>query len=302
MGFRFHKSVKIAPGLRLNFNKKSTSVSIGGKGARYTASSNGRKTATVGLPGTGLSYSVTKTSGKRTSKPPKEKPHWLSGRKKRIDSGPLPQPEPQAYSQESGRKKTGCLTLLLALIFWPFALSDWLWKTDKWQAGKKARAAIIAALWIGMFGMMGSLGGSGTQAQIAADSAVETPQPTQMVAAISVPTETPLPTPTATPTASPTAEPTATPTATPTAAPTAEPTATPTAEPTEAPTAVPTEAPAPAPAAGAADDQSSTVYIASSGKGKKYHRTPSCSGMKGATAVTEEQAKAWGYTPCKKCY
>ena len=312
MGFRFHKSIKIAPGIRLNLNKKSTSVSIGGKGARYTVSSNGRKTATVGLPGTGLSYSVTKPSGKQPSKAPKKKSHWLDGQKKRASAEPLPQPErqthwfggrkkraaaepqpepePQAYSQESGRKKTGCLTLLLALIFWPFALSYWLWKTDKWQAGKKARAAIIAALWIGMFGMMGSLGGSGTQAQIAAASAVETPQPTQMVAAISVPTETPLPTPTATPTASPTAEPTATPTATPTAAPTAE------------PTAVPTEAPAPAPAAGAADDQSSTVYIASSGKGKKYHRTPSCSGMKGATAVTEEQAKARGYTPCKKCY
>ena len=146
MGFRFHKSVKIAPGLRLNFNKKSTSVSIGGKGARYTASSNGRKTATAGLPGTGLSYSVTKTSGKRTSKPPKEKPHWLSGRKKRVASGPLPQPEPKTHSQESSRKKPGCLTLLLALIFWPFALSYWLWKTDQWQARKKARAAIIAAV------------------------------------------------------------------------------------------------------------------------------------------------------------
>lgn len=301
MGFRFHKSIKIAPGIRLNLNKKSTSVSIGGKGARYTVSSNGRKTATVGLPGTGLSYSVTKPSGKQPSKAPKEKSHWLDGPKKRASAEPLPQPERQTH-WFGGRKKPGCLTLLLALIFWPFALSYWLWKTDKWQAGKKARAAIIAALWIGMFGMMGSLGGSGTQAQIAAASAVETPQPTQMVAAISVPTETPLPTPTATPTASPTAEPTATPTATPTAAPTAEPTAAPTAEPTEAPTAVPTEAPAPAPAAGAADDQSSTVYIASSGKGKKYHRTPSCSGMKGATAVTEEQAKARGYTPCKKCY
>lgn len=201
MGFRFHKSIKIAPGIRLNLNKKSTSVSIGGKGARYTVSSNGRKTATVGLPGTGLSYSVTKPSGKQPSKAPKKKSHWLDGQKKRASAEPLPQPErqthwfggrkkraaaepqpepePQAYSQESGRKKTGCLTLLLALIFWPFALSYWLWKTDKWQAGKKARAAIIAALWIGMFGMMGSLGGSGTQAQIAAASAVETPQPTQ---------------------------------------------------------------------------------------------------------------------------
>ena len=201
------------------------------------------------------------------------------------------------HSQESSRKKPGCLTLLLALIFWPFALSYWLWKTDQWQAGKKARAAIIAALWVGMFGMMGSLGGSGTQAQIAAASAAATPQPTQMVAAISVPTQTPLPTPTATPTVAPTAEPTATPTA--------APTATPTAEPTEAPTAVPTEAPTQAPAvgtAGASDDQSSTVYIASSGKGKRYHSRPNCSGMKGATSVTEEQAKAMGYTPCKKCY
>ena len=157
--------------------------------------------------------------------------------------------------------------------------------------------AIIAALWVGMFGMMGSLGGSGTQAQIAAASAAATPQPTQMVAAVSVPTQTPLPTPTATPTVAPTAEPTATPTA--------EPTAAPTAESTEAPTAVPTEAPTQAPAvgtAGASDDQSSTVYIASSGKGKRYHSRPNCSGMKGATSVTEEQAKAMGYTPCKKCY
>lgn len=36
MAFRFRKSVKIAPGVKVNFNKKSTSVSFGGKGARYT--------------------------------------------------------------------------------------------------------------------------------------------------------------------------------------------------------------------------------------------------------------------------
>lgn len=56
MGFRFRKSVKIAPGVRLNFGKKSTSVSFGTKGARYTVSSTGRKTASVGIPGTGLYY------------------------------------------------------------------------------------------------------------------------------------------------------------------------------------------------------------------------------------------------------
>lgn len=59
MGFRFRKSVKIIPGVRLNFGMKSTSVSLGGKGYRYTVSSTGRKTRTVSVPGTGVSYSET---------------------------------------------------------------------------------------------------------------------------------------------------------------------------------------------------------------------------------------------------
>jgi Flp pilus assembly protein TadB len=56
MGTRFRKSVKLAPGVRVNFGKKSSSISFGGKGARYTVSTTGRKTSTVGVPGTGLSY------------------------------------------------------------------------------------------------------------------------------------------------------------------------------------------------------------------------------------------------------
>lgn len=68
MGFRFRRSVKIAPGVRLNFGKKSTSVSFGGKGARYTVSSTGKKTASVGIPGTGLSYVETFGGGKNTRK------------------------------------------------------------------------------------------------------------------------------------------------------------------------------------------------------------------------------------------
>lgn len=61
MGLRFRKSFKIAPGVRLNLNKKSTSVTFGGKGFHHTISSTGKKTTTVGVPGTGISYS--KTSG-----------------------------------------------------------------------------------------------------------------------------------------------------------------------------------------------------------------------------------------------
>lgn len=66
MGLRFRKSVKIAPGVRVNFNKKSTSVSFGGKGVRHTISSTGRRTSSVGIPGSGLYY--TKSSSAKKSR------------------------------------------------------------------------------------------------------------------------------------------------------------------------------------------------------------------------------------------
>ena len=65
MGLRFRKSIKLAPGVRVNLGKKSASVSVGGKGARYTVSSTGRRTSSVGIPGTGLSYVETHTAGKK---------------------------------------------------------------------------------------------------------------------------------------------------------------------------------------------------------------------------------------------
>lgn len=58
--FRFRRSVKLLPGIRLNFGKKSTSLSFGVRGAHYTVGPHGSRT-TVGLPGTGISY--TSTSG-----------------------------------------------------------------------------------------------------------------------------------------------------------------------------------------------------------------------------------------------
>ena len=81
MGWRFRKSVKLAPGVRINFGKKSTSLSIGGKGFRKTFSSTGRTTTTFGIPGTGLSYSEsTKKPKKRRSAskslPPKASIRW----------------------------------------------------------------------------------------------------------------------------------------------------------------------------------------------------------------------------------
>lgn len=62
MGFRFRKSMKIAPGVRMNLGTKSAGLSFGGKGFRYSVNSSGRRTTTVGIPGTGMSWSKSSTS------------------------------------------------------------------------------------------------------------------------------------------------------------------------------------------------------------------------------------------------
>lgn len=67
MGMRFRKSKKIAPGVRVNLNAKSASISIGPKGFKKTFSTSGRTTTTVGIPGTGLSYSTSKKMGAPTA-------------------------------------------------------------------------------------------------------------------------------------------------------------------------------------------------------------------------------------------
>lgn len=63
MGYRRRKSVKILPGVKVNFNKNSTSVTIGGKHFRHTYSSTGKVTRSVSLPGSGY-YTETIESGK----------------------------------------------------------------------------------------------------------------------------------------------------------------------------------------------------------------------------------------------
>lgn len=58
MGFRFRKSFRIAPGIRINISKKGlSSVSLGGRGATLNVGSDKGARVTVGIPGTGMSYS-----------------------------------------------------------------------------------------------------------------------------------------------------------------------------------------------------------------------------------------------------
>lgn len=65
MGFRFRKSIKIAPGVRLNLGKKSASISFGTRGLRHSISTSGRRTTSVGIPGTGIYYTKSSKLGSK---------------------------------------------------------------------------------------------------------------------------------------------------------------------------------------------------------------------------------------------
>ncbi|WP_295543365.1 DUF4236 domain-containing protein [uncultured Thiohalocapsa sp.] len=55
MAFRFQRTLRIAPGIRINLSKGGASLSLGPRGASVTIGRRGTH-ANVGLPGTGLSY------------------------------------------------------------------------------------------------------------------------------------------------------------------------------------------------------------------------------------------------------
>jgi len=55
MGFSFRRSIKVLPGIRLNLSRSGISTSIGVRGAHVTIG-HGKVRETVGIPGTGISY------------------------------------------------------------------------------------------------------------------------------------------------------------------------------------------------------------------------------------------------------
>lgn len=143
MGLRFRKSIKVAPGVKLNLNKNSTSVTIGTRGAHYTVNSNGKKTASASIPGTGVSYvsttgggkkKETKTNKKNTSKTtPTTKTTPSKGSSTKIGN---------KNSKESvkaqPKKKGGCLgsiLLVFAILCLIFAIVP---SDDKKEDSKEA--------------------------------------------------------------------------------------------------------------------------------------------------------------------
>ena len=68
MGLRFRRSMTLCKGVRLNFGETGMSVSSGVKGFRQTYNLNtGKKTTTVGLPGTGIYYTTSEGGKKKSS-------------------------------------------------------------------------------------------------------------------------------------------------------------------------------------------------------------------------------------------
>lgn len=57
MGFRFRRTFRLFPGVRLNISKGGVSASVGPHGATLNLGKRGLR-GTVGLPGTGMSYST----------------------------------------------------------------------------------------------------------------------------------------------------------------------------------------------------------------------------------------------------
>jgi hypothetical protein len=55
MGFRFRRSVRVLPGIRLNLSGSGASVSLGPRGLHYTIGPKGTR-VTASIPGTGLSW------------------------------------------------------------------------------------------------------------------------------------------------------------------------------------------------------------------------------------------------------
>ncbi len=65
MGFRFHRSFQILPGVRINVSKGGFSLSLGEAPVTFNFGRRGGR-VTTSLPGTGMSYTKTTTDAARS--------------------------------------------------------------------------------------------------------------------------------------------------------------------------------------------------------------------------------------------
>lgn len=140
MGFRFRKSIKIAPGVRINISKKGlSSLSVGRPGATVNINKKGTRT-TLGIPGSGLSHSSYSAHNKRsrkTSSPPRIE--------RNPSRPPLPIFNPQNSSPNNPIVAQGRMTLLLAvgIFFMPYIFA-WFTLRD----GYSVISRVMSFVWL----------------------------------------------------------------------------------------------------------------------------------------------------------
>ena len=69
MSIRFRRSVRLLPGVRLNFSKSGVTTTLGPRGAHVTIG-GGRTRVTAGIPGTGLSATTLLSGNSKRESPP----------------------------------------------------------------------------------------------------------------------------------------------------------------------------------------------------------------------------------------
>ena len=132
MGFNFRRSMKIIPGVRLNFSKNGIGASFGTRGARYSISPTGRRTISTGIPGTGISYREQINSTAKNSR-------------RRSARYATPYAANQATSQPKSHP-------VIAFILGVFSLSAMGSATQYWP-DKKATFALQIALALGFIAL-----------------------------------------------------------------------------------------------------------------------------------------------------
>ena len=303
MGFRFRKSFKIAPGIKLNLGKKSAGISVGGKygGLSFNSKSGARARATA--YGTGLSYS-TKIGGKK--KVSKKTNNGTGG-------GCL----------LTCLKGMGILCLIsLLLVFGWIAGLVWLIffrkKLNDEPEKQKKQTIIVSVLSVISFVFLiySLLSDHSSTIEEIPDSstAIEESAPivsteetdiiseesTTMITE-SEPTETSVattaPSQETTPENTPGSTVESTPTITPTEAPTPSPTSV--AEVSDQPTSRPTVVESTE--SEQINSGDSTIMVWIDDTAKRYHKSNGC-GMNNAYQVTLDEAKAKGKTACGRCY
>ena len=134
MGWYVRRSMKIAPGVRVNFSNRGLGVSVGTRGVHVSSSATGRQTFSAGIPGTGVRY--------RTSLNPRP-------RRRAADSAAEPAQQVSAPAPEVTNLPPAVTTTSMWRVLW--------WVVTVWLAivsvGETIAPSPGQSPWRGAFGL-----------------------------------------------------------------------------------------------------------------------------------------------------